>query len=719
MANNYIEDFFISIGFDTKKVKKEASEIDKVLDNLVKKKRNAVSEEVKLKRKLYRLNKSSEADNFKSFLKNETSKEKAIKATEIARRKQALAGLTAKGEGKITAKTSMFTPVKATKTSNELKSAEAIEAIKDKAQKKRYIKRKKHRAALAKSRKKEEATSLSNAQKALKQRLRDFKAHKASLVPEGRVRAQGTVTRFRESRTFSGLGKAKTAGLVDTNFNAMLDKAAMDGNIREVNRLKRSLLGATQALNKQQRATKKLSTVQKGLTDSTRNMIRSYASVYAAFQGTVAIKRVGQDFESLRASMLVVSSSEDDAAKKMIFVREQAYLLGVDLQTAAKAYLALSASSSEALGEEGVKGLFTSVMGISRAFGMSVDDTKGTFKAFTQMLSKGNVQAEELRGQLGERLFGAFNLASKAMGKTTQEMNKALEQGQVTAKDLLPKLIPLMNELANKNGALAKQLQTAQTAQNRFNIVAQEGADTIWKGGMADGMKDLFNTLSELLKDSTPQLKKLGKGFELVFKGLARVLEIVTPILKVVIDYFEWIFGAIMLRKLFMFAGGLNLVSKGFTGAALAAKGFGVSVASSMAVALAPLTAVIAAFTMLDELVASYSDTKVSLKEAAQGYQIINGRKVGVEKRDGQYFSTGDLGAVDYRSATMQRGGSLASQIRGTNFNKSTVTNTSSTVKMEISIKDIPDRKVADHITTEIEKSFSQILSGGLVPQTR
>lgn len=391
MANNYIEEFFISIGFDTKKVKKEAKEIDRVLDNLVNKKRKVVSEEAKLKKKLHTQTKKGDTDNFKHFLSIEEKRRLAIKKTEQARRKQAVGMLTAGTGGRITAKTSMFTPLKVEKPDRLSKrqvqqklKADIIEAenIKDARQHNRYIKRKRHRAALASKRKADDDKSIKDARKALHERLRLMKQVKAAAIPAGRTRAQGMVTRFKESVDFRGVGRAQKQGLLDPNFNTMLDKAAMDGNIRKVNELKAALRKATSAVNQQAKATRKLNTVQKGLNDSTRNMIRSYASIFALFQGTAAIKRVGQDFESLRASFLVVSENETHAAEQLAFVRKEAYRLGIDVRTAAKAFMGLSASAGDALGEKGVKKLFLSVLGISKAFGMSMDDTKGTFKAY-------------------------------------------------------------------------------------------------------------------------------------------------------------------------------------------------------------------------------------------------------------------------------------------------------------------------------------------------
>lgn len=274
MANNYIEEFFIGIGFDTKRVKQEAKEVDKTLDGLVKKRQSGTRKETQYVKK------------------SEEEKATAVKKAEV--KKQA-----------------------------------AIKKTKD------LINR----------------------------------------------RVQGQAEGIRRGSAYHGLsGKGK---LGDTD--ARMQQLVRDKDVRGLKDLSAELVRTNAATNKLMRSQIGLRTVQGGLTDSTRNMIRSYASVFALFQGTMAIKSVGQDFQSLRASMLVVSDDSVDAASKMAFVREKAYELGVDLKTAAKAYLALSASSADALGEDGVKGLFTSVMKISRAFGMSVDDTKGSFKAFTQI----------------------------------------------------------------------------------------------------------------------------------------------------------------------------------------------------------------------------------------------------------------------------------------------------------------------------------------------
>tara|TARA_R110000787_G_scaffold95634_3_gene198736 strand:- start:593 stop:2578 length:1986 start_codon:yes stop_codon:yes gene_type:complete len=660
MANNYIEEFFISIGFDTKKVKKEAGEVDKILDGMGKGRSKA---------------EGKEANKAKHYFQNRVKREKKLRAIESMNAREAL-----KERAKLLAINKTIDPP--TKPTPVNKPVKAAEKIKDDSQRNRSIRRKKDRAELARQRIKEEDKSNQQAKKSLQERLKLYKAaQRSGGVDKGGARKMHE--RIKRSPAYMKAQSGGTLGAVGD----LMDKAARGGQIDQLRRLQYQLRRTTVE-------TRKLNIAQKGVADSARNMIRSYASVFALFQGTVAIKRVGQDFESLRASMLVVSDSEVDAAKKMAFVREQAFKLGVDLKTAGKAYLALSASSEGAMGEEGVKGLFTSVMSISKAFGMSMDDTKGTFKAFTQMLSKGNVQAEELRGQLGERLFGAFNLAAKAMGMSTQELNKALEQGQVTAKEMLPKLIPIMDKLANKNNALATQLETAATAQGRFNLVAQEGADIIFQAGMSDGLKELFKTLTSIFTNSKPQLEKLGRIFESVFKGIAYSLRLVEPIMKVFIDNFELIFGAVAIKTMASFATAVKV---------------------SLAKAFLPITVALAA---AEELMSLFNDDIRGVTETAMGRQfnLLNGTTSGLTEKDGVYTKTknsesklgGDMYDMVIPYAAYRRLWGDMSQT-----SSQSITPTQTTNKVEVVVTGLPS-----YLNTTIRSEMDVVMSGGMLGES-
>ena len=94
------------------------------------------------------------------------------------------------------------------------------------------------------------------------------------------------------------------------------------------------------------------------------------------------------------------------------------------------------------------------------ALGGDAQDLQGILRATTQVLSKGKVQAEELRGQIGERLPGAFALFADAQGLTLAQLDKALEQGKVSAKDFVDFAI----NLYDKYGEAAKQINESPAA---------------------------------------------------------------------------------------------------------------------------------------------------------------------------------------------------------------------------------------------------------------
>lgn len=82
---------------------------------------------------------------------------------------------------------------------------------------------------------------------------------------------------------------------------------------------------------------------------------------------------------------------------------------------------------------------FTLVGKAASKMQLDTEQTQGIFKALEQMMSKGAVQAEELRGQLGDRLPGAVQIAARAMGVTTKKLQDMMKKGQVLSKDFLPK----------------------------------------------------------------------------------------------------------------------------------------------------------------------------------------------------------------------------------------------------------------------------------------
>lgn len=176
-----------------------------------------------------------------------------------------------------------------------------------------------------------------------------------------------------------------------------------------------------------------------------------------------SIVQLGVQFESLKTAIDFSSGSVEAGAVNMAFLADVSKRLGLDLMGATKGFQQiLAAATGAGLSGNQTREIFEGVATAARVMGKSAADQEGIFLALSQMLSKGTVQAEELRGQIGERLPGAFNLAAKSIGVTTMELNKMLEQGQVLSADFVPKFAATLKEEFEKG--IPKSMETTGAA---------------------------------------------------------------------------------------------------------------------------------------------------------------------------------------------------------------------------------------------------------------
>lgn len=82
--------------------------------------------------------------------------------------------------------------------------------------------------------------------------------------------------------------------------------------------------------------------------------------------------------------------------------------------------------------------IFDALTQSSSYFNLSADETSGVMLAVTQMMSKGKVTAEELRGQLGERLPGAIGIMARALNVSTAQLDELMKKGKLAAAEVLP-----------------------------------------------------------------------------------------------------------------------------------------------------------------------------------------------------------------------------------------------------------------------------------------
>ena len=214
------------------------------------------------------------------------------------------------------------------------------------------------------------------------------------------------------------------------------------------------------------------------------------ASAKAAFDSIVSAGLATQRM------MNTLEVATGDAGNSMQFLRDESNRLGLDLEKSAIAFSKFAAAAKgTALEGQGARDVFSSVATASVAMGLTAEQTEGAMRALEQMMSKGNVQAEELRGQLGERLPGAFSLAAKSMGVTTQELNKMLERGEVLAVDLLPKLAKTLNEEFGEGAQTASG--NAQAQFNRLSTAIFTLSNAVAESGVLQALADMAGVVAD------------------------------------------------------------------------------------------------------------------------------------------------------------------------------------------------------------------------------
>lgn len=227
-----------------------------------------------------------------------------------------------------------------------------------------------------------------------------------------------------------------------------------------------------------------------------------YATVTALMKFPEIIKNivdVNIQLDSLQRSFKAITGSAESARYEMEFVAETADTLGLELTDLEQSYKnILAASMNTSLEGKEVRGVFLSISKAASVLGMSADDTKGSLRALAQMISKGNVQAEELRGQLGERLPGAFQMAAEAMEVSTEELNDMLERGDVLAVELLPKLAKVLEDRFGK--AAVESAMSAQASFNRFKNAVTEVQRSLSESGLLEDLTDLANEAKNFLE---------------------------------------------------------------------------------------------------------------------------------------------------------------------------------------------------------------------------
>jgi len=139
-----------------------------------------------------------------------------------------------------------------------------------------------------------------------------------------------------------------------------------------------------------------------------------------------------------KTTLAQASTGQDDYNKMLTTARSISADYAVTLQDTLRGYAQVAvAARANGLSTKEIEQVYRGVIAAGVAFGKSQADLDAIVTATVQVLSKGKVSAEELGGQIGERLPGAVAKFAAATGRTLPELAKALEDGKVNIRDFV------------------------------------------------------------------------------------------------------------------------------------------------------------------------------------------------------------------------------------------------------------------------------------------
>ena len=250
-----------------------------------------------------------------------------------------------------------------------------------------------------------------------------------------------------------------------------------------------------------------------------------------AVMGTMAFLKfaksatvVASEMDRMRTALSGVVPDQESYNTSLEKVSKLSDKYGISQRTLLKGFTQLQASADAAgfdVKETGdlMEGLLTRTL----ASGKGLEEFKGVMLAASQILSKGKLQAEEARGQIGERIPGFMADLAASMNIEMKQLDKLMEQGQVTLEDFFK----LGEDLLKNNEKIALVLaQSYANAGQRLttameNLQAAMGPGLSIAGAQFQSFAaNVINGLTEMAKAANAkELERLEKILDRIKKG--------------------------------------------------------------------------------------------------------------------------------------------------------------------------------------------------------
>ena len=316
-------------------------------------------------------------------------------------------------------------------------------------------------------------------------------------------------------KLFGNVGRSTAAANRVTALGTAAQGAT--GHVNNLNTAMTSLNNTrvTANLNSANQALNNTGTASRTAATGVRDLLAAFIS-FAAIKhvvGTLIEAQVAM--QQIHFGLLAATGSAEKAAVQMEYLRGNANKLGLDLQTSAQEYTRLAASADAMnVSMEDQQKLYTSLSQASTVLHLDAQKVQFATLALTQMFSKGKIQAEELRRQLGEAIPGVVPRFMKAVQEVTKGTDLAkysfedlMKRGLLNTKQFLPQLVSALEETGRgweeASQGLNAEINRLKTAWFELKVEVTEGLFT-------DVLIGAVRFLSQNLKELTGVVIALG-----------------------------------------------------------------------------------------------------------------------------------------------------------------------------------------------------------------
>lgn len=325
---------------------------------------------------------------------------------------------------------------------------------------------------------------------------------------------------------FYGLS-AKAGSMDNSKFNEKL--AQLNASVREA--IAKAKVHTSTSVNGN-KAASSLDSLSLAAVKTAGALI-SFQAVLSAYQ---RVMEVGLQRASSERSIDFVFGDQSTQVKK--FIQDLTQINGMDTTETQAQFASFGASAKNTMGLEGAEELFKNLTGYARLMGRSDEQIQRALTAVSQMASKGQVMAEELKGQLSEALPGATQAFAKALGLTEKQLFDKMKNGDVKASDALPKFAKELGSQINSRGGWKAIQDSTQTMLGNLKNTWNNSLTDIFKGS-EDGLQDFTRSLTNLLNALGGTGKTLGESFGSLMSDMSHGVDSLTDISYKVRGFFD------------------------------------------------------------------------------------------------------------------------------------------------------------------------------------